>query len=74
MVVAQARHMSLASSQMMRPSDIPKARSLLLRSPTVEVLEAQELDVDPIPKAQIDILLTARAAEVASFVRCTRTL
>jgi len=63
MALSQARRMSLASSQIMRSSDIPKARSTLLRSPTVEDLEAQELDADLIPKGQIDIVLTARAAE-----------
>lgn len=60
--------MSLASSQSVRPSEIPKARSTLLRSPTVEDLEEQELDVDIIPKDQINVTLTARAAEVLSFV------
>ena len=67
-VLAQARSMSLASSQSVRPSEIPKARSTLLRSPTVEDLEEQELDVDIIPKDQINVTLTARAAEVLSFV------
>ena len=63
-VLTQFRHMSLALSQSSRPSDIPKARSVILKSPTVEDLETQELDADVIPKDQINVVLTARAAEV----------
>jgi hypothetical protein len=59
--------MSLASSQSARPSEIPKTRSVLLRSPTVEDLEEQELDADLIPMGQIDVVLTNRAAEVLPF-------
>lgn len=56
--------MSLALSQSSRPSDIPKARSVILKSPTVEDLETQELDANVILKDQINVVLTARAAEV----------
>ena len=56
--------MSLASSQLARPSEIPKAPTVLLRSPTVEDLEEQELDVGLLPQGQIDVGLTNRAAEV----------
>ncbi|KAF8443920.1 hypothetical protein L210DRAFT_3394996 [Boletus edulis BED1] len=52
-----------ASSQLAPSSEIPKTRSILLRSPTIEDLEEQELDIDLIPKSQIDLVLTDRAAE-----------
>ena len=48
----------------MRPSEITNVRSILLRSPTAEDLEEQELDVDLIPNSQVDVVLTDRAAEV----------
>ncbi|KAG6372951.1 hypothetical protein JVT61DRAFT_6992 [Boletus reticuloceps] len=64
-VLAHVRHMSLqAQSQLAPSSEIPKTRSMLLRSPTIEDLEEQELDVDLIPKSQIDLVLTDLAAEV----------
>lgn len=65
--LTHARNTSVASSQSTRPSEIPKTRSVLLRSPTVEDLEEQELDVDLMPKGQIDVVLTNRAAEVLPF-------
>lgn len=63
---AQARTMSVASAQLqsVRPSEIPNTRSVLVSSPSVEDLEEQELDVDLIPTAQINVVLTDRAAEV----------
>ena len=62
----QARTMSLASSspQLTRSSEIPKTRSILLRTPTAQDLEEQELDVDIIPNGQVNLVLTDRAAEV----------
>ncbi|KAN0093310.1 hypothetical protein V8E55_004094 [Tylopilus felleus] len=59
----QARNISQASAQAMRPSEITNVRSILLRSPTAEDLEEQELDVDLIPNSQVDVVLTDRAAE-----------
>ena len=56
--------MCLASPQLARSSEIPKTRSVLLRSPTVQDLEEQELDVDLIPNGQVNVALTDRAAEV----------
>ena len=61
---AQARTMSLASPQLTRSSEIPKTRSALLRSPTAQDLEEQELDIDLIPNGQVNLVLTDRAAEV----------
>ena len=49
---------------LVRPSEIPNTRSMLLRSPTIEDLEEQELDVDLIPTNQLKVVLTDRAAEV----------
>ena len=58
--------MSLASPspQLTRSSEIPKTRSILLRIPTAQDLEEQELDVDIIPNSQVNLVLTDRAAEV----------
>ena len=60
----QAHTMSLASPQPARSSEIPKTRSVLLRSPTAQDLEEQELDVDLIPNGQVNLVLTDRATEV----------
>ncbi|KAH7888157.1 hypothetical protein F5I97DRAFT_1804682 [Phlebopus sp. FC_14] len=54
------RFLSSTTSQTI---DIPKARTLLLTSPTEKDLEEQELAVDLIPQEQIQLTITDRAAE-----------
>ncbi|KAH0831052.1 iron-sulfur cluster assembly accessory protein Isa2 [Lanmaoa asiatica] len=52
----------LSTVQLPAP-DIPKARSVLLTSPTPADIDAQELDAELIHPDHIHVLLTTRAAE-----------
>ncbi|KAF9218713.1 hypothetical protein BS17DRAFT_719816 [Gyrodon lividus] len=62
-VPSHPRYLSLSTSQAARASEIPKAPTVLLTSPTAKDLEEQELDADLIAEDQINIILTTRAAE-----------
>ncbi|KIK79683.1 hypothetical protein PAXRUDRAFT_16207 [Paxillus rubicundulus Ve08.2h10] len=63
MTPVHTRYLSLSTSQAAGVRDIPKARTVLLASPTSKDLDEQELDAELIPEDHINIVLTSRAAE-----------